>query len=237
MKSIHRRFYLVHVEKHSKATWMRDVILGGQDGLVNVLGIVLGVSAASQDTKILIAASLAAAFAEAVSMAAVAYTSTLAQIDHYTKEVARERQEIEDTPEEEREEVREIYRKKGFSGKLLEDIVAQVTSNKESWLKSLVKEELGLEQIDRSTLFRISATVGIAALLASFIPVLPFFFLPHGIAIVVCLLASTIALFIIGAYEAKTYVGSWWKNGIQLAVIGMSAAVIGFLIGKIFQVN
>lgn len=93
---------------------MRDVILGGQDGLVNVLGIVLGVSAASQDNKILIAASMAAAFAEAVSMAAVAYTSTLAQIDHYQKEWETEKAEIKTDPREETEEIREIYQKKVF---------------------------------------------------------------------------------------------------------------------------
>lgn len=216
---------------------MRDVILGGQDGLVNVLGIVLGVSAASQDNRILIAASMAAAFAEAVSMAAVAYTSTLAQIDHYQKEWQTEKEEIETDPREETEELREIYRKKGFSGKLLEEIVATVTKDKAGWLQTLVKEELGLEKIDKSTLVKISATVGVAALLASFVPVAPFFFLPHTTAIVVCLISSAVVLFAIGAYEAKTYVGSWVKNGIQLATIGMGAAFIGFIIGKIFRVN
>lgn len=226
-----------HVEIHSRVSWMRDVILGGQDGLVNVLGIVLGVSAASQDKKILIAASLAAAFAEAVSMAAVAYTSTLAQIDHYQKEVDTEREEINNDPQKEMDEVREIYRQKGFSGKLLEDIVSTVTKDKETWLRALVKEELALEKFDKSTIFTVSATVGIAALVASFVPVTPFFFLPHSPAIIVCLISSAIVLFAIGAYEAKTYVGSWIKNGIQLTLIGLGAALVGFLIGKIFKVN
>jgi vacuolar iron transporter family protein len=226
-----------HLERHSKSSWMRDVILGGQDGLVNVLGIVLGVSTASSNKQILIAASLAAAFAEAVSMAAVAYTSTLAQIDHYLKEVESESWEIDNQPEKEKEEVREIYRLKGFRGKLLEDIVSEVTKTKQSWLKCLVREELGLEIIDKSSLFKTSAIVGIAALLASFVPVTPFFFLAHDKAIVVCLVASVLVLFGIGAYEAKTYVGSWWKSGIQLMLIGMGAALMGFLIGKIFNVN
>lgn len=227
----------VHQERHSRVSWMRDVILGGQDGLVNVLGIVLGVSAATRDNKILIAASLAAAFAEAVSMAAVAYTSTLAQIDHYQKEWEKEKEEIDKDPRKETEEVREIYRQKGFSGKLLEDIVATVTKDKEGWLRTMVKDELGLEKIDKSTLLKVSATVGIAALIASFVPVTPFFFLPHYTAIVVCLISSAIVLFAIGAYEAKTYVGSWVKNGMQLMIIGLGAAFIGFLIGKIFKVN
>ena len=70
--------------------WLRDLILGGQDGLVNVLGITLGVSAASQDVKVLLAAGLAATFAEGVSMGAVAHTSSMAQADHYQGERMRQ---------------------------------------------------------------------------------------------------------------------------------------------------
>ncbi len=87
---------------------MRDVILGGQDGLVNVLGVVMGVSAATSNAKILIAACLAATFAESISMAAVAYTSSLAERDHYNCELEREKREMKEVPEVETEEVREI---------------------------------------------------------------------------------------------------------------------------------
>src|SRR5690349_16776744 len=96
-------------EGHQGGSWLRDVMLGGQDGLVNVLGIALGVSAATSNTQILIAAALAATFAESISMGAVAYTSTLAQRDHYLSELERERREVHEMPEVEREEVRQIY--------------------------------------------------------------------------------------------------------------------------------
>jgi predicted membrane protein (TIGR00267 family) len=224
-------------ETHSEISWLRDVILGGQDGLVNVLGIVLGVAAASPDTKILIAASLAAAFAEAVSMAAVAYTSALAERDHYRKEVEKERQEIIDTPEDEINEVREIYRQKGFEGALLEEIVTNITSDKDKWLVALTREELGLSQVETKTILLSTGVVGIAALIASFIPIFPFFFFPHGTAVLISLACSGVALFAIGAVEAKTYVGSWLKNGIQMVVIGLGAAFVGFIIGNIFQVK
>jgi predicted membrane protein (TIGR00267 family) len=227
----------IHHEKHSQVSWMRDVILGGQDGLVNVLGIVLGVAAASNDTKILIAASMAAAFAEAVSMAAVAYTSTLAQIDHYEKELQSEAEEVKLTPDEETEELRQIYRQKGFKGKLLEEIVKTITADKKLWIKTLAREELNLEKVDRGSLLMISATVGVTALVAAFVPVFPFFFLTHTQAMIVSLITSCLVLFAIGAYEAKTYVGSWLKNGVQIMTIGMGAALVGFLIGKIFHVN
>lgn len=224
------------MEKHSHGNWLRDIILGGQDGLVNVLGIVLGVSAANGSNQIIIAASLAAAFAEAVSMGAVAYTSAFSEKDYYEKERQREIAEMEAVPDVEREEVRQIYAKKGFSGKLLEDIVAKLTATKDLWLATMMNEELSLNPIDTSTILRTSLTVGMATVLASLIPIWPFLFFPRGLADAVALLVSGLILFLVGVYEAKTYVGTWWKNGFKMLLIGLGAAVIGFLIGKIFQV-
>ena len=110
-------------EPHIEHSYLADIILGGQDGLVNVLGVILGVAAASGDQRIIIAAGLAATFAESVSMGAVAFTSMRARRDFYLSELEREKREMVEMPEVEREEIREIYRKKGFSGKLLEQIV------------------------------------------------------------------------------------------------------------------
>lgn len=234
MKSVRR---LSGYEKHQNENWLRDVILGGQDGLVNVLGIVLGVSAASGSPQILIAASLAAAFAEAVSMGAVAYTSTLAQRDHYLKERQREEHEVNTVPDEEKEEVREIYRRRGFSGELLEKVVAKISSSKNTWVDVMMDEELGLTPIDTKAVLRTSIVVGLAALFASFIPIVPFIFLSRDLAILASLFLSATALFIVGVYEAKTFVGVWWKNGLQMATIGMGAAAVGYVIGKLFQVS
>src|SRR3972149_3850722 len=80
------------LEQHARPGLLSDFILGGQDGLVNVLGVILGVAIASQDIRIILAAGLAATFAESISMGAVAYTSTLARRDHYLREVERGRQ-------------------------------------------------------------------------------------------------------------------------------------------------
>lgn len=222
------------LEQHNQINWLRAVILGGQDGLVNVLGIVLGVAAAGGDNQILLTASLAAAFAESISMGAVAYTSTLAERDHYEKEWQRESDEVDRMPERETEEVREIYQNKGFSGDLLDKIVAKITSNKQTWVKIMMAEELGLRQVKTQAVLLTSVVVGVAALIASFVPIAPFFFLDRSQAIIAALIISALCLFAIGAYEAKTYVGSWFKHGLQMAVIGMGAALAGFFIGRIF---
>src|SRR3981081_3118324 len=96
-------------EEHSTNNSLRDVILGGQDGLVNMLGIALGVVAAGGSTHVLIITGLAAAITESISMGAVAYTSFGSDRDFYLAEMAREQNESQAKPDDEREETREIY--------------------------------------------------------------------------------------------------------------------------------
>ena len=227
-------------EEHRSATNLRDIILGGQDGLVNVLGIILGLAIASGDLRIILVGGLAATFAESVSMAAVAYTSTRAQQSFYESELAREKREIKEIPEEEREEIIEIYRQKGFSGKLLEDVVEKITSNEKVWLDEMMKFELGLQPVETKSVFRSSAVVGVAAFVGSLIPLLPFLLLnilqlQISQAIWISLAISAITLFVVGAYKAKTTVGDWKSSGAEIAVIGMVAAFIGYAIGILFK--
>src|SRR6266542_3441309 len=123
---------------------LADIILGGQDGLVNTLGVILGVAAASSDPRIVLAAGFAAAFAESISMSAVAYTSTLADHDHYRVELERERREIREMPRAEEQEVRTIFVNWGFAGDLLERAVAQVIKSEEAWVEVMMRNELKL---------------------------------------------------------------------------------------------
>src|SRR5690349_18620871 len=91
--------YDMRRDPHRKASQLADIILGGQDGLVNVLGVILGVAAATSDTRIVLVAGLAATFAESVSMGAVAYTSRRAEADFYESEREREYRHIQAAPE------------------------------------------------------------------------------------------------------------------------------------------
>src|SRR3989449_1333696 len=105
-------------EKHAQPGLLSDFILGSQDGLVNVLGVILGVAVASRNLSdpitIILAGGLAATFAESISMGAVAYTSTLARRDHYLAEVERERRGKGGAPGPQGEEGRGIPQRRGF---------------------------------------------------------------------------------------------------------------------------
>jgi vacuolar iron transporter family protein len=123
-----------HLEAHRETNSVRDVILGGQDGLVNILGIVLGVIAGGGSTSILLTTGFAAAITESISMGAVGYTSSVAERDYYNAERQREAAEIRSEPDAERDELRAIYLAKGFEGDLLEQVVTTLTSDRARWL-------------------------------------------------------------------------------------------------------
>lgn len=224
-----------HLEHHKKDFDLADIILGGQDGLVNVLGVILGVAAASSDMRIVIAGGLAATFAESISMGAVAYTSTLSEVDHYQSELAREKWEMEHLPKQEEEEIRQLYLQRGFKGKLLEDTVKTIIADKKVWLEVMMGEELKLKPVNSKTALRSSFVVGISAIVGSFIPLIPFFFLPLKTSIFTSLTVSAITLFIVGVYKAKITVGVPLRSGLQMTIIGIASALVGYLIGSLFS--
>src|SRR6202171_3542791 len=142
---------MIGKERHATNNSLRDVILGGQDGLVNMLGILLGVVAAGGSTHVLIVTGLAAAITESVSMGAVAYTSFGSDRDFYPAARAREQREVASKPDEERKEIREIYAAKGFKGQLLDDVVSTITSNREIWVGTMMNEELHLPPVEQQS--------------------------------------------------------------------------------------
>lgn len=228
---------IIHREGHLSSFNLPEIILGGQDGLVNVLGVILGVAAATNDSKIVIVAGLAATFAESISMAAVAYTSRLAEADYYQSEYEREKWEIEHIPEGEKEEIRALYSNLGFSRKTLEDIVNKITSNKEIWLKVMMEQELKLTPVDRKEALPVALIVGVSAIIGSFIPLTPYLVLPIISATMISLVISSLTLFAVGCYKAKKTLGrKFIKSGFEMMVIGMVSAIIGYLIGTILKI-
>jgi predicted membrane protein (TIGR00267 family) len=230
-----RKSQMIGKEMHSTNNSLRDVILGGQDGLVNMLGIALGVVAAGGSTHVLVVTGIAAAITESISMGAVAYTSFGSDRDFYLAERAREQSEIEAKPDDEREEVREIYAAKGFTGQLLEDVVSTITSNRETWVSTMMNEELHLQPVEQKSLVQSAVVVTVATLIGHFIPIIPFMAVARTPAIVLAIALSAVTLFAVGVYSAKTLVGDWRKSGLQMLAIGLGAAALGFLIGRLFH--
>jgi vacuolar iron transporter family protein len=168
-------------------------------------------------------------------MGAVGYTSTVSERDYYQAEQAREAAEIDDTPEAERQEIRDIYAAKGFTGTLLDRVVETITANRDRWLSTMMDEELHLQPVQTPDILRSAVVITIATLIGHMIPLLPFVWLPRTAALVTAIVLSAGVLFGVGVYSSVTLVGDWRKNGLKMVAIGLGAAAVGFLIGRLFH--
>lgn len=225
-----------HRDPHRRASSLSDFILGAQDGLVNVLGVILGIAAATNDARIVLVAGLATTFAESISMGAVAFTTTLAEADLYQSEREREYRHIQEIPNLEKREVQKIYQEKGFKGDLLDKIVATVTANKDVWVALMMAEEHQLAPVERGQALRAAWIVGLSAVIGSLVPLAPFLFLPIATSMWASVLVTAVVLFLIGTYKAQVTVGHPGRSGAQMALIGTLSALAGYLVGVVLKV-
>ncbi len=225
-------------ESHARSGLLSDFILGSQDGIVNVLAVLLGAAvsqiqlgtSAAIAFRVVVAVGLAATFGESISMGAVAYTSTLARRDHYLGELAREEREMLEVPEVERAEVRTVFQRWGFEGQELEDAVKHICSKPRAWLEFMMAHELQLAPLEENQARKSALLVGVAAMFGSLITLVPFLVVPNdteaGMIGAVVLSAAT--LFLIGWYKGRITIGRPYRSGTQMLIIGTASALAGF---------
>ena len=213
---------------------MREVMLGLNDGLVAAFAVTSGVAAAFTNPKVVVMAGLAEMLGGAVSMGLAAYASARAHYEFYQSERQREHDEIRRWPERERDEVSSIYRKKGFSGALLDQIVNHITAEPARWANVMMREELGFGDDIGESPRRSGLTVGISYLAGAMVPVIPYLFVAPPRGIVISALATVGVLFGVGAAKTLITARSWWRSGLESMAIGIAAAAVTYGAGVLF---
>jgi predicted membrane protein (TIGR00267 family) len=122
-------------------------------------------------------------------------------------------------------------------GKKLEQIVEIISSNKKAWLDIMMTEELNLPPKKFRQPREAAIVVGASAFAGSIFPLIPFFLLPAQQGMWIALLLSIIVLFAAGAIKARITKNDWKKSGLELAIIGLTAAIAGYAIGLILGVT
>ena len=229
---------ITHVEPHIKeSNYIRDVVFGFGDGVNTSLGIVAGVGGAIIAADVIILAALIGMFTGAKAMAVQNYLAVKSQREILESEIKREEFEIKTVPEEEKEEIIEIYRAKGFEGDDLNKVVNKITSNKDVWLKTMLTEELGLNLEILGNPLRGALVMFGSFLLGGILPILPYFAVKAGlisssIAIIIAIVISVTSSFIVGALKGRMAKKSWIKSGIEMAGLGTGIALVGYGIGS-----
>jgi VIT1/CCC1 family predicted Fe2+/Mn2+ transporter len=231
-----KREYDHHTEKIHAAAGpsLRDVMLGLNDGLVASFAVASGVAGAFSTQGVVVMAGLSEMLGGAVSMGLAAFASARAQFEFYQSEVQREKEEIARWPDREREEIRGIYRAKGFSGPLLDQIVGHITADPARWRNVMMREELGFGANIAEKPLRSGLTVGVSYLAGAAVPVLPYLFARPSSGIIISAIATIIALFVVGAAKTVITSRSWWRSGLESMAIGVAAGAVTFGAGKLF---
>ena len=151
--------------------WLRDIVFGLNDGLVTTLVFLMAVSELAPQRLLFIV--LGEVSAGGISMALGGYLSARTEQQVLDQRIATERFEIQHEPDEERAELRAIYRRKGFRGALLERIIADLTANEERWHRALIADELGMVEEARANPWRQAALIGLAFVVGGLIPTVP----------------------------------------------------------------
>ena len=226
-------------QRTDRKTWLAEIILGGQDGLVNILGLTLGLAAAHAANHLIVVGGLAATFAESISMGAVVYTSRTAEKNQYTAVRRRKLDLIRTHPDRARAELARLFAAKGFDEALTQNVAEHLSRDHSVWADTLMAEGTELVPFHHGDIVRQSLVTLGATLVGSIIPLVPFFFVSTGTALGVAVGAavavSAVVLFAVGAYSARTTVGHPVKGGAQMAAIGLGAALVGYVIGKLFK--
>ena len=156
-----------------RASYLRDWDYGGIDGAVTTFAVVAGVSGANLSPRIVLILGVANLLADGFSMAAANYSGTKSEREEFDRLLQVERKHIALVPDGEREEIRQAFAKKGFSGEELERIVATISSNETGWALTMMLEEYGLAPVLRSPMV---AALNTFAAFATFgaIPLIPY---------------------------------------------------------------
>ena len=219
---------------HYNGQRLRDFVFGFSDGMVTTLAIISALSAAAVGNTLIIFAGIANVIADAISMALGGYISSKSQIEVYKNAERKEKMEMEEVPDIEREEIREIYRQKGFSGKLLEDVVKKITSNKKVWLEVMMHDELGLSRdVLNEKPNIVGLTIFAGFVIAGFVPVIPYLFLPVTEAFQVAVPLAFISLFVMGSLRSIFTGRSWLKSGLEVLAIGLLATAAAYFVGSL----
>ncbi len=212
-----------------RASHLRDWIYGAIDGVVTTFAVVAGATGAELSSNVVIILGAANLFADGFSMAAANYTGTKAEMESYDKLRAMEERHVALEPEGEREEIRQIYARKGFEGESLSDMVRLVTERDETWIDTMMEEEHGLSPVPRSPL-KAAAITMLGFVVAGSLPLAPFALtLPRASEIATALTALT--FFAIGSAKSRWSARSWWRSGLETLFVGLLAAFVAYAVG------
>lgn len=226
-----------HEEKHFLASdLIRDVVIGMSDGLTVPFALAAGLSGTVSNASLVVIAGVAEIAAGSIAMGLGGYLAARTDEEHYENELAREKREIVELPDREREEVADILREWNLPEKSVNETVDAMSKDPKKWADFMMKYELGLDKPDPKRALTSSATIGGSYIVGGLIPLLPYMVIQNAnSALLLSVVMTIIALFIFGFVKGRFTGAMPLKSAFQTALVGGLAAGIAFIIAKLIS--
>lgn len=216
-----------------RASRIRELVLGAQDGLIGTLGLLTGLAVAHVSNKTIAIAGIAEMAASALSMAAGVFLSSQAENDLYRGAIADELAEMEDHPEVERLELQYLLEEEGVPADDARAVSEIMARHPHSHVRMTVEKELGLAFGEHRTALGDALVVGAMFIAAAWVPLFPYLIWGVHTALAFSLAATATALMALGVLKARIAGLHWLRSGLHVLAIGSGAALIGFLVGEL----
>jgi VIT1/CCC1 family predicted Fe2+/Mn2+ transporter len=216
---------------------LRAAVFGINDGLVSNASLILGVAGASANSSVILLSGVAGLLAGAFSMAAGEYVSVRSQREMFEHQIGLERDELAQYPEEEAEELALIYAARGLSREDAQKLAKAIISDPAQALDTLAREELGLNPEDLGSPWGVAIFSFLSFAAGALVPLLPFFALSGGRALVISIGVTALALFAVGAAISLFTGRSAVRDGLRMLFIGAAAGALTYAIGKLLGVS
>ena len=212
--------------------WIHDIVYGAHDGIVTTFAVVAGTAGAGLSTGVVIILGMANLLADGVSMGAGSFLSLRSEHDQYERLLKEELREIAEDPEIEREEIREAYRAKGFTGDDLERAVAIITKDKAVWAQTMMKEEHGMIEGTAENAFLHGVATFLGFLVFGSVPLLPYFFSRSGSEnFTQAIVGTFLALLLVGVTRSTVTRQRIYRGVLEILLIGTVTASIAYGVG------
>ncbi len=226
-----------HLENHLQSSeLLRDIVIGMSDGLTVPFALAAGLSGAVDHSNIILIAGIAEIAAGSIAMGLGGYLAGKTEQDHYSSEVKREYDEVENLRHKEIEETKEFFANIGLSKEIQDKATAEISQDKDRWVEFMMKYELGLEKPNPKRATKSALNIGLSYIAGGIIPLSPYFFIDTTTeALQYSIVATLLCLFIFGFFKSKITGINPWIGALRVMIIGALAAGAAFGVARLFS--
>jgi len=233
MSDYHYNPNYIHHKNTLGGTTLRELVFGIEDGMVSTMGAITGIAAGTGNHSIVVLSGLVIIAVESISMGVGSYISNKSEAEMKKRMLHEEKEEIQDHPQEELDEMRRLFVQDGWTEELAQKMAKETGQNKDLMLREMAYRELHLIPGENDTVIKQGFVMWISYIFGGVIPLAPYIFLSIGTAVPVSIGITLAGLFILGVFTSRFSMRSWWKSGLEMLLLAGTAAAVGYAVGHL----